>query len=371
MITSDEARRRFLDFYASKGHTVVPSASLIPQSDPTLLFIAAGMAPLKPYFLGQKTDMSRAASCQKSFRTTDIDRVGSTARHLTFFEMLGNFSFGDYFKEESIIWGWEFLTKEVGLDPARLYVTVYSGGIAKRDEEAAAIWRKVLPCGESEKRLSFLGEESNFWTMGDTGPCGPCSEIYYDFGPDLAHPDCPGPGCDCDRYIEIWNHVFTQFDRQADGSLKPLPRRNIDTGMGLERLCMVLQGKKSPFETDLFLPIADKACEILKITPAERAKRVLELRVIADHSRACTFLINDGVTPSNEGRGYILRRIIRRALRYGKLLGRTEPFLHLLVPEAAKIFKPAYPELTRNLKDIAEAARAEEERFLETLESGE
>jgi len=369
-MTSDETRRRFLEFYKSKGHTIVPSASLIPESDPTLLFIAAGMAPLKPYFMGQKTDMTRAASCQKSFRTTDIDRVGSTARHLTFFEMLGNFSFGDYFKEESIAWGWEFLTKEMGLSPERLYVTVFSGGMAKRDDEAAAIWKKVLGPGR-ESRISFLGAESNFWTMGDTGPCGPCSEIYYDFGPELAHEGCPGPGCDCDRYIEIWNHVFTQFDRQADGSLKELPRRNIDTGMGLERLCMVLQGKKSPFETDLFSPITDKACELLKISAQDRAKRVLELRVVADHARACTFLINDGVTPSNEGRGYILRRIIRRALRYGKLLGHKEPFLHLLVPEAAKIFKPAYPELTRNLKDICEAARAEEERFLETLESGE
>ncbi|MCX5782919.1 MAG: alanine--tRNA ligase-related protein, partial [Elusimicrobia bacterium] len=227
-----ETRKSFLDFFASKNHVILPSSPLVPKGDPSLLFISAGMAPLKPYFLGIKTDLSRAASCQKSFRTTDIDKVGSTVRHLTFFEMLGNFSFGDYFKAESIEWGWEYLTKTLGIDPNRLYITVYGGGIAPKDDEACEIWRKVLPPNLRD-RVKLLGDDTNFWTMGPTGPCGPCSEIYYDFGPGFAdHKNCSGVGCDCDRYIEIWNHVFTQFDRQQDGSLKNLPRKNIDTGMG-------------------------------------------------------------------------------------------------------------------------------------------
>jgi len=365
-------RKSFLDFFKRQNHPILTSSSLIPHGDPSLLFTSAGMVPLKPYFLGLKRDMSRAASCQKSFRTTDIDRVGMTIRHLTFFEMLGNFSFGDYFKAESINWGWTYLTKEVGLDPHRLYVTVYGGGVAPKDEEAAQIWAKVIPTELRNEHIKFLGDDTNFWTMGPTGPCGPCSEIYYDFGPEMQnHENCSGVGCDCDRYIEIWNHVFTQFDRQDDGSLKPLPRKNIDTGMGLERLTTILQGKHSPFETDLFSPVSDKAAELLKITDRTTPDASLALRIISDHSRACSFLISEGITPSNEGRGYVLRRIIRRSVRYGKLLGCTKPFMHEMIAPVEEIFDGVYPEIKATAKTIRETVNAEEERFLETLESGE
>ena len=371
-MTGNDIRKSFLDFFAKQGCRVVPSSSLIPKGDPTLLFTSAGMVPLKPYFLGHKKDMTRAASCQKSFRTTDIDRVGTTARHLTFFEMLGNFSFGDYFKEESITWGWEYLTKVAGIDPTRLYVTVYDGKLAPRDEEAYEIWRKVLPANIRDGHIKFLGDDSNFWTMGPTGPCGPCSEIYYDFGPEVAkHPGCHGVGCDCDRYIEIWNHVFTQFDRKEDGTLAQLPRRNIDTGMGLERITAVVQGKTSPFDTDRFAPIADKAASLLSINIEDNADNRLAARVISDHSRACAFLISEGITPSNEGRGYVLRRLIRRAVRYGRLAGRKDPFMHELLPSVISIFNGVYPEIEKHKAQIAETLRAEEERFIETLESGE
>jgi alanyl-tRNA synthetase len=366
-----EIRNLFLNFYRKNDFPILPSTSLIPQGDPTLLFTSAGMVPLKPYFLGLKTDLTRAASCQKCFRTTDIDRVGTTARHLTFFEMLGNFSFGDYFKEGSLTWGWDFITKEMKLDPKRIYVTIYKGGIAPRDEEALAIWRKLLPSDLRDSHISELGEKDNFWTMGPTGPCGPCSEIYFDFGPgDYGRHDCAGVGCDCDRYMEFWNHVFTQFDRQEDGAIKMLPKKNIDTGMGLERLVTIAQGKRAPFDTDLFTPIADAAADMLRID-RNNADNTLPLRVISDHSRACAFLISEGITPSNEGRGYVLRRLIRRAVRYGKLAGRKEPFLHSLVPQTMEIFGSTYPDLLKTQKQIQQTLLSEEERFMETLESGE
>ncbi|MFH1619117.1 MAG: alanine--tRNA ligase [bacterium] len=370
-MTGSEARSSFLDFFRKNGHSVVPSDSLIPRGDPSLLFTSAGMVQFKPYFLGLKTGLKRAASCQKSFRTTDIDRVGVTLRHLTFFEMLGNFSFGDYFKKETIAWGWEYLTKELGLDPARLYISIYGGGSAPGDDEAKKIWNSVLPPGLRTGRIKALGDDSNFWNMGATGPCGPCSEIYWDRGPEFGHPGCFGVGCDCDRYTELWNHVFTQFDRQDDGSYKPLPCKNIDTGMSLERLAFVVEGKLSPFETDLFSPIVSAASGLLGRAPDESEEAAMAFRVIADHARACVFLSGEGITPSNDGRGYVLRRLIRRALRYGRLLGCKNAFLHRLVPGTMEIFGKTYPGLPPAKTTIEETICSEEERFLETLENGE
>jgi len=363
MKTSAELRQQYLDFFKSRGHTVRPSTPLIPQGDPTLMFNSAGMVPFKPYFLGLKKDLSRAASCQKCFRTTDIDRVGQTLRHLTFFEMLGNFSFGDYFKAEAIPWAWEFLTKDLGLDPKLLHPTVF-----KDDEEAAALWQKL----DLKNPVGRLGEDSNFWAMGPTGPCGPCSEIYFDRGAQFAcaSPSC-APGCDCDRYIEIWNLVFTQFDRQGDGTLKPLPRKNIDTGMGFERLAFVAQGKLSPFETDLFIPIVDKAAGLLGVEPGRSPETALAFRVISDHARAATMLMSEGVIPSNVERGYVLRRLIRRAVRYGQLLGCTEPFLYKLVPAVLEIFRGTYPEIVPAEAQVVSGLKMEESRFIETLAAGE
>jgi alanyl-tRNA synthetase len=363
MKTSSQVRRGFLDFFAARGHTLKPSAPLIPQGDATLMFNSAGMVPFKPYFLGLKKDLSRAASCQKCFRTTDIERVGMTLRHLTFFEMLGNFSFGDYFKPEAIAWAWEFLTKDLGFDPKRLHPTVY-----KEDPEAEALWKKqpiVNP-------VTRLGDDSNFWSSGPTGPCGPCSEIYFDRGPEhsCGQPTC-AVGCDCDRYLEIWNLVFMQYDRQADGGLKPLPKQNIDTGAGLERVAFALQNKPSPFDTDLFMPIVEKAAWVLDVDPKRDAAAERAFRVIADHSRAATMLMSEGVIPSNVDRGYVLRRLIRRALRYGQLLGVNKPFLHELIPATVQIFKEGYPELGAAAKQVAGTLKAEEEKFLETLERGE
>ncbi|MDD4004585.1 MAG: alanine--tRNA ligase [Elusimicrobiaceae bacterium] len=367
-----DIRSGFTDFFKRKNHPVLPSSPLIPHGDPSLLFTSAGMVPLKPYFLGLKKELARAASVQKCFRTTDIERVGTTIRHLTFFEMLGNFSFGDYFKEDAIAYAWEFLTKDMGLPGDRLYVTVFDGKSAPKDEEAENIWKKVIPASLHAGRIKFLGDKDNFWTMGPTGPCGPCSEIYYDFGPDMSpHENCQGVGCDCDRFVEIWNLVFTQFDRKEDGSLALLPRRNIDTGMGLERLTTVMQGKRSPFATDLFAPISDYAASILNTSPDRDDVSRLAMRVTADHSRAASFLIAEGITPSNEGRGYVLRRIIRRTVRYGKLLGRQDPFMHELVKPVDELFGGIYPEIRKNAAYAAETIRAEEERFMETLESGE
>jgi alanyl-tRNA synthetase len=363
MKTSSQLRQGFLDFYAKRGHTARPSAPLIPQGDASLMFNSAGMVPFKPYFLGLKKDLKRATTCQKCFRTTDIDRVGMTLRHLTFFEMLGNFSFGDYFKPDAIAWAWELLTQEFGFDAKLLYPTVYTD-----DAEAEALWKK-LPIKNSVTRL---GDESNFWSSGPTGPCGPCSEIYVDRG---AHLGCGkstcAVGCDCDRYTEIWNLVFMQYDRQADGSLKPLPSKNIDTGAGLERVTFAIQGKNSPFETDLFMPIIDRARGILGVDPSRDETAARAYRVIADHSRAATMLMSEGIIPSNVDRGYVLRRLIRRALRYGQLLGVDGPFLHELVPATVEIFQHGYPELKDAQAQVQSTLKVEEEKFLETLQRGE
>jgi len=361
MKTSSELRRSYLDFFARHGHTLRASTPIVPQGDATLMFNSAGMVPFKPYFLGLKKDLARATSSQKCFRTTDIERVGTTLRHLTFFEMLGNFSFGDYFKKEAVAWAWEYLTKEAGLDPKRLYPTVF-----QEDAEAVELWKKV-GCPNPAKKL---GEDTNFWNMGPTGPCGPCSEIYYDLGPEFASGQDDVVGGDGDRYIEIWNLVFTGFDRQADDSLKPLARPCIDTGMGLERLCFVAQGTKSPFHTDLFWPIVEKAAVILKTDPKD-PKHALGYRVIADHARAATMLMSEGIIPSNVERGYVLRRLVRRAARYGQLMGYDQPFLHELVPAVVEIFAPGYPELRAAAAQVRTVMRSEESKFLETLKSGE
>jgi len=350
-----------LKFFKEKGSTVAPSDSLVPSGDKTLLFTSAGMVQFKQHFLGQSKDaFTRAASCQKCFRTSDIDQVGITTRHLTFFEMLGNFSFGDYFKKEAIEWCWEFLTKNMALPKDKLYITVY-----KDDDEAAEIWKKIVP----SDRIIKMGDDTNFWNMGETGPCGPCSEILIDLGAEMScgKPDC-GPACSCDRYLEIWNLVFTQFDRQADGSLKNLPRKNIDTGMGLERLVAAANGKKSVFETDLFVPVMEKAAKILNVK--YEGENISKLRMIADHSRAVTFLISDGILPSNEGRGYVLRRILRRAVRQGKMYGYGKPFINELTSSVFDIMEPAYPELSSKLANIKAIIKVEEEKFLETLEAG-
>ena len=368
---SYELRQCFLNFYSKKGLPSIKSSSLIPEGDPSLLFTSAGMVQFKPYFLGLKTDLKRAASCQKCFRTTDIDNVGRTIRHLTFFEMLGNFSFGDYFKEESLSWGWEFLIKVLGLSPDRLYPSVYGGGNAPKDEEAYNIWKKILP-NHLHSHILFLGDSDNFWTMGETGPCGPCSEIYWDRGEKYAHPNCEGPGkCSCDRYIEIWNHVFTQFDRQEDGTFRQLPHKNIDTGMGLERLAFIVENKETPFETSLFHPIVETAEKYFSRAYSESNDTVSAYRIISEHLRASAFLISEGIIPSNEGRGYILRRLIRRASRYGRLLGAETPFLYRLLPSVFKIYLDVYPELKEAEKQISNTLLFEEQGFIETLNTGE
>ncbi len=368
---SKRIRQAFLDFFDKQGHPVVKSSPLIPEGDPTLLFTSAGMVQFKPYYLGLKTDKKRAASCQKCFRTTDIDNVGRTIRHLTFFEMLGNFSFGDYFKKESLVWGWEFFTKVLGLPADRFYPSIYGGGVAPRDEEARAIWEKILP-KNLHSHILELGDKDNFWAMGDTGPSGPCSEVYWDRGPQFDHPGCEGPGkCSCDRYIEVWNHVFTQFDKQADGTFKPLPKKNIDTGMGLERLTFIVEGKDNPFETTLFFPIVEAASKLLKVEYGSSPEATSAFRIISEHTRAASFLIAEGVIPSNEGRGYVLRRLIRRAGRYGRIMGARDPFLHRLLPAVQEIFGNVYPEIKTAEKQITEGLKFEEQGFIETLETGE
>jgi alanyl-tRNA synthetase len=361
MKTSSELRKSYLDFFVQNGHTLKASTPIVPQGDASLMFNSAGMVPFKPYFLGLKKDLSRATSAQKCFRTTDIERVGTTLRHLTFFEMLGNFSFGDYFKKEAVAWAWEYLTKEVGLDPKRLHPTVF-----EEDAEAIEFWKKVGCPNPAVK----LGEDTNFWNMGPTGPCGPCSEIYFDLGPEFGSGPEDTVGGDGDRYLEIWNLVFTGFDRQADGSLAKLARPCIDTGMGLERLAFVAQAKRSPFETDLFSPIVEKAAAVLNADPKD-PKNALGFRVIADHSRAATMLMSEGIIPSNVERGYVLRRLVRRAARYGQLMGRDTPFLHELVPATIEIFAPGYPELQAAAAQVQTVMKTEESNFLETLRSGE
>jgi alanyl-tRNA synthetase len=363
-MNSKDIRFAYLKYFQERGHVIKPSSSLIPD-DPGLLFTVAGMVPFKPQFLGQvKLDFTRATSCQKCIRTNDIDNVGRTRRHHTFFEMLGNFSFGDYFKEDAIAWAWEFLTspKWMGLEPEKLWVSIY-----EEDPEAGEIWKRYV----KPERVFKMGAKDNFWNMGPTGPCGPCSEIYYDFGaaadPSVKDGD-PAEGGD--RYIEIWNNVFTQFDRQLDGSLLPLPKKNIDTGMGLERLSAVKQGKTSNFDTDLFQPIIQAAASVAGKGYGQDAQADWSLKVIADHLRGGAFLIGDGVLPSNEGRGYVLRRILRRAVRHGRLLGVKKAFLHELYPSVEAIFGGTYPELTSRKAAILTALKDEEERFGRALDNG-
>ena len=366
MKTSTEIRNSYLNFFQSKGLPLLPSSSLVPHSDPTLLFTSAGMVQFKANFLGIDNSLKNATTCQKCVRTTDIDSVGFTERHLTFFEMLGNFSFGDYFKEEAITWAWEYLTEVMGLPADKLYVSVYKGGVAPRDSEAYEIWKRFVP----QERIFELGEADNFWTMGPTGPCGPSSEIYYDFGPK----GCPNPHCDitceCGRFVEIWNIVFESYNRQEDGSFRALPHNNIDTGMGLERLCMALQGAKNVFGTDLFTPLIAQAQKDLHIT-AQSKEATAALRIIADHARSSCFLIAEGILPANEGRGYILRRLIRRAARYARLMGNDKPYLYTLVPVVQHIFAGLYPELDKNAAHIQDVLKQEETIFLKTLITGE
>jgi alanyl-tRNA synthetase len=365
-------REAFLSFFEDQGHQRVPSSSLIPARDPTLLFTNAGMNQFKDVFLGNETrPYARAATAQKCMRVSgkhnDLEQVGRTPRHHTFFEMLGNFSFGDYFKKEAIAYAWELLTRVYGLPAARLAATVF-----REDEEAFAVWRDVI--GLPETRIARLGEDDNFWSMGDTGPCGPCSEIHVDrtgVCPD-RRPDC-GPAHDCGRFMELWNLVFMQYDRRADGTLEPLRRTGVDTGMGLERIAAALQGVDSNYDTDLLRPIVEAAGRIAASAggrPAEGADRKVALQVIADHARAMTFLIADGVVPGNDGRGYVLRRILRRAMRFGRSLGIEKPFLCDLGGAVIEVMGSAYPDLAPHREAIASTARREEERFAETLAIG-
>ena len=369
MPTSSEIRKRFLRFFEDNGHTLVPSSSLVPQNDPTLLFTNAGMVQFKKVFLGQeKREYTRAATSQKCLRVggkhNDLENVGRTARHHTFFEMLGNFSFGDYFKKEAIDLAWKFLTREMGLSPEKLIITVYQD-----DDEAMELWEKTS--GLPRERIFRLGEKDNFWSMGDTGPCGPCSEILYDQGAVMScGPDCAVGVCDCDRYLEIWNLVFMQFDRDEGGNLNPLPRPSIDTGMGLERISAVCQGVYSNYDTDLFKPLINFMADSARVSYGVNEDSDVALRVIADHSRASAFMIADGILPSNEGRGYILRRLIRRAYRFGRSLGIMRPFLHEVSLEAVKIMGNAYPQLEETRDFMVRVIKQEEERFADTLGKG-
>jgi alanyl-tRNA synthetase len=361
-MNSSQIRSMFLDFFEQRGHLVLPSYPLIPKDDPTLLLIGAGMAPFKPYFSGEvKPPRTRIATCQKCVRTPDIDRVGKTGRHATFFEMLGNFSFGDYFKVEAITWAWELVTEVYRLPRERLWVSVY-----EEDDEAFQIWQKRV--GLPAERIIRLGKEDNFWEIG-VGPCGPCSEIYYDLGPAVGcgQPGC-AVGCDCDRFLEIWNLVFTQFSREPSGQLVPLKQKNIDTGAGLERLAMALQGVSSLYEIDLVQPIYNYIKSICGEAVAK--DRQTALRIATEHSRGIVFLVADGVLPANEGRGYVLRRLLRRAVRFGRLLGIEGPFLSGVVPLIARSMGDAYPELLEKQEMIKQVISIEENRFLETLSQG-
>jgi alanyl-tRNA synthetase len=407
MLTGSQIRRKFLDFFVQKGHKEVHSSSLVPANDPTLLFTNAGMNQFKDVFLGlEKRDYSRATTSQKCVRAggkhNDLENVGFTNRHHTFFEMLGNFSFGDYFKKDAIAYAWELITSPewFGITKDKLYVTVFNGeGGLQRDAEAYDLW---VGQGVPKDRVYEMGMKDNFWQMGDTGPCGPCSEIHYDMGPaasDQGHTDCAFT-CDCGRYVEIWNLVFMQFDRDSSGKLTPLPKPSIDTGMGLERVASVLQGVISNYDTDLFTPLIQRAAELTSElhspgqpraaipakagtttnhveTAAEQGsagslghKAAASLRVIADHSRAATFLISDGVLPSNEGRGYVLRKIIRRAITHGRLLGQTKPFLYQMVFAVRDLMQDAYPELNETAERVSKAVHVEETRFAHTMDVG-
>jgi len=388
MLTGNEIRRKFLDFFIQKQHREVHSSSLVPANDPTLLFTNAGMNQFKDVFLGlEKRDYARATTSQKCVRAggkhNDLENVGFTNRHHTFFEMLGNFSFGDYFKKDAIAYAWELITSPewFGIDKAKLYVTIFEGAgpleagfDVPRDDEAEQIW---LGVGIPKERIFAFGMKDNFWQMGDTGPCGPCSEIHYDMGvaaSDQGHTDC-GFGCDCGRYVELWNLVFMQYDRQP-GFTKLLPKPSIDTGMGLERVAAVLQGVISNYDTDLFTPLIKRAAELTgaslkkELDKEAHTKSAASLRVIADHSRAATFLISDGVIPSNEGRGYVLRKIIRRAITHGRLLGQTKPFLHEMVFAVRDLMQDAYPELNESVDRVSKAVLAEETKFSHSLDLG-
>ena len=383
MLTGSQIRCKFLDFFVQKGHKEVHSSSLVPANDPTLLFTNAGMNQFKDVFLGlEKRDYSRATSSQKCVRAggkhNDLENVGFTNRHHTFFEMLGNFSFGDYFKKDAIAYAWELVTSQEWfcIDKNKLYVTVFNGeGGLQRDAEAYDLWAAQ---GVPKDRIFEMGLKDNFWQMGDTGPCGPCSEIHYDMGPaasEQGHTDCAFT-CDCGRYVEIWNLVFMQFDRDGSGKLNPLPKPSIDTGMGLERVTAVLQGVISNYDTDLFTPLIKRAAELTgtsltrELEKEAGAKSAASLRVIADHSRAATFLISDGVLPSNEGRGYVLRKIIRRAITHGRLLRQTKPFLHGMVFAVRDLMQDAYPELKEAAERVSQNVLAEETRFAHTLDVG-
>ncbi len=373
-MTGNEIRAKFLDYFAGQGHRTVRSSSLAPANDPTLLFTNAGMNQFKEVFLGlEKRDYSRATSCQKCVRAggkhNDLENVGYTRRHHTFFEMLGNFSFGDYFKKEAIAYAWELVTSPnwYGIPKDKLYVTIF-----REDDDAEKLWHTVA--GISKDRIFRLDEADNFWQMGETGPCGPCSEIHYDLGPEAAEPgrkheQFPSDGGG--RFVEIWNLVFMQFDRTADGKMTPLPHPSIDTGMGLERIAAVLQGKLSNYDIDLVRPIIDRTGDLLNIEYGADAKKDVVLRINADHARATEFLIHDGILPANEGRGYVLRKIMRRAMRNARLAGETEPYLYKLTAFVAELMKPAYPELTESVERVARVVRDEENRYAATFQVAE
>ena len=373
--SGNEIRDAFVDFFGRHGHAHVPSSSLVPKADPTLLFTNAGMVQFKDVFTGaEKRPYARAVTAQKCVRAggkhNDLENVGRTARHHTFFEMLGNFSFGDYFKEAAVAYAWEFLTTALGLPPERLWATIHEGDAGMSlgpDEEARSLWRRYVPA----ERIVACSTKDNFWAMGDTGPCGPCSEIIYDQGPAMGcgKPIC-AVGCECDRYLELWNLVFMQFERSAAGVLTPLPRPSIDTGAGLERLAAVLQGAASNFDTDLLRPIIAFVEELSGHAYGRDPAKDVSMRVIADHARSTTFLVADGVLPSNEGRGYVLRRILRRGLRHGRLLGLEEPFMAKVTRRVAEMMQGAYPELTEAQDHVARVTLAEEERFGHTLRVG-
>jgi alanyl-tRNA synthetase len=363
-MNADILREKFLEFFKAKGHKIIASDSLVPKDDPTVLFTPAGMNQFKKEFMGFDSGFKRAATAQRCLRTDDLEKVGKTSAHHTFFEMLGNFSFGDYFKKEAITWAWEFLTKELAIDPNKLWVSVYQD-----DDEAYNIWKDQVKL--PEKKIVRLGDKDNFWpaeakTKGPNGPCGPCSEIFYDFGPNVGCGEkvCD-PSCSCGRFVEIWNLVFTQFNRKEDGSLEPLPNKNIDTGMGLERLAAVMQGKQNNFETELFQPIIQEVVRGLSPQGAVPGKKLLY--AIADHLRAVVFSIYDGITPSNEGRGYIVRKIIRKSVMHLRSLGINKPFLNRLVGQLAQIMRSPYPDLKDRQEDIARVILNEENSFINTL----
>jgi len=367
-VKTSEIRSRFLEYFAGKGHEVVPSSSLVPHGDPTLMFTNAGMVQFKHVFLGNETrPYVRAASSQKCVRAggkhNDLENVGHTARHHTFFEMLGNFSFGDYFKKQAIEYAWEFLMAELNIDPARLFVTVF-----EEDDDAHDIWMKEI--GIPHDRIARIGAKDNFWSMGDTGPCGPCSEIFYDHGPEIPGGPPGSPEEEGDRFIEIWNLVFMQYNRDESGALTPLPHPSVDTGMGLERIAAVMQGVHSNYEIDLFRNLIGKACEVTGVKFGVDVEKDVSLRVLADHLRSVAFLLADGVLPSNEGRGFVLRRILRRACRHGRLLGMEEAFIYTLVEALVAEMGGHFTELKENQTNIEQVIRIEEERFIKTLDKG-